>query len=211
MRPITRTAVRDRPGRVPRRVRAALPADRRHRGGIRLDQADPRAKATGSTHLPRLAKFQQFCEAEGVSPIYLVDYPVATSALAADILQRSGREGPRRSGHPAPSLGQPAVRRGSERAQLLRRQPPARAGARQVRRLREAIETTFDAIPQIYRAGRYGTGRNTAAMLREGGIAMDTSVRAKFNYSAEGGADLPQPPAASPIGSTPSAPCSNCR
>ena len=41
----------------------------------------------GLDHLPRLAKFQQFCEHEGVCPIYLVDYPIATSALAADILR----------------------------------------------------------------------------------------------------------------------------
>ncbi len=37
--------------------------------------------------IPRLARFQQFCEGHGVIPIYLVDYPVATSAAAAAILR----------------------------------------------------------------------------------------------------------------------------
>jgi hypothetical protein len=61
-------------------------------------------------------------------------------------------------------------------------------------RLREAIEANFGAIPQIYRAGRYGTGRATGDMLREGGIAMDTSVRSKFDYSSGGGVDYRKHP-----------------
>jgi hypothetical protein len=32
----------------------------------------------------RLRKFQQFCEGFGIVPIYLIDYPVATSELAAN-------------------------------------------------------------------------------------------------------------------------------
>ena len=33
--------------------------------------------------VPALRKFQQFCEGFGVVPTFLIDYPVATSALAA--------------------------------------------------------------------------------------------------------------------------------
>jgi hypothetical protein len=35
----------------------------------------------------RLRKFQQFCEGFGIVPIYLIDYPVATSELAAELLR----------------------------------------------------------------------------------------------------------------------------
>src|SRR5690242_7853723 len=52
-----------------------------------------RREGHGLDHLPRLAKFQQFCEHEGVAPIYLVDYPVATSALAGDILREPVAKG----------------------------------------------------------------------------------------------------------------------
>ena len=34
----------------------------------------------------RLAKFQTFCEGQGVAPVYLVDHPIATSELAGDLL-----------------------------------------------------------------------------------------------------------------------------
>ena len=40
----------------------------------------------GLDHLPRLAKFQQFCESYGVAPVYLMDYPVVTDPRAAEVL-----------------------------------------------------------------------------------------------------------------------------
>jgi hypothetical protein len=39
----------------------------------------------------------------------------------------------------------------------------------------------------IYRAGRYGVGDNSADILCEAGLAIDTSVRPRFNYSRGGG------------------------
>ena len=35
----------------------------------------------------RLARFQEFCEGQGIVPVYLVDYPIATSPAAVDILR----------------------------------------------------------------------------------------------------------------------------
>src|SRR5690606_30826738 len=43
----------------------------------------------GLDHVPRLAKFQQFCEGEGVAPVYLADWPIAQSEEAATILRGS--------------------------------------------------------------------------------------------------------------------------
>ena len=44
--------------------------------------------------------------------------------------------------------------------------------------LRDAIEKSFGVPPRIYRAGRYGVSPETAAILSEGGIAIDTECRA---------------------------------
>jgi len=38
-------------------------------------------------HVTRLEAFQQFCENCGVVPIWLVDWPIANSQLAAEILK----------------------------------------------------------------------------------------------------------------------------
>jgi len=47
----------------------------------------------GLSHVPRLAKFQQFCEGFGVAPIYLMDYPVASDPAVADALGQAVRQG----------------------------------------------------------------------------------------------------------------------
>ena len=148
----------------------------------------------GLDHIPRLAKFQQFCEHEGVAPIYLVDYPVATSALAGEILRDPVAKGTAEIGIQLhPWVNPPFDEEVNERNSFAGNLPPMLERAKFVR-LREAIEANFHTIPQIYRAGRYGLGPNTGTVLRENGIAMDSSVRTKFDYSAGGGVDYRKHP-----------------
>ena len=56
--------------------------------------------------------------------------------------------------------------------------------------LTDTIEAAFGRRPNVYRAGRYGVGPNTAELLEEAGYAADVSVRALFDYSDEGGPDF---------------------
>ena len=141
-------------------------------------------------HLPRLAKFQRFCENEGVCPIYLIDYPVATSALAADILREPVANGLAEIGVQLhPWVNPPFDEDVNERNSFAGNLSPELERAK-FNRLRQVIEKNFETVPQIYRAGRYGVGPNTAPMLRDGGIAMDSSVRTKFDYSSTGGGDF---------------------
>ncbi len=148
-----------------------------------------RREGYGLEHLPRIAKFQTFCEKAGVSPIYLVDYPIATSALAADILQEPLSRGTAEVGLQLhPWVNPPHEEDVSEHNSFVGNLPCELEKAKFVR-LRNVIESNFNAIPAIYRAGRYGLGLNSAAMLRDGAIAIDSSVRSKFNYAANGGRD----------------------
>ncbi|WP_370034649.1 WalW protein [Qipengyuania mesophila] len=66
--------------------------------------------------------------------------------------------------------------------------------ASKFRRLRDAIEAGFGAAPRIYRAGRYGLGPHTARLLSESGIAIDSSVRARYDYSEGHGPDYSRHP-----------------
>src|SRR3546814_20766445 len=50
--------------------------------------------------------------------------------------------------------------------------------------LRDAIRDRFGIQPTAYRAGRYGLGPNTAAMLAELGFRCATSVRSGLDYRA---------------------------
>ena len=137
--------------------------------------------------IPRLAKFQQFCEGLGILPIYLLDFPIATSPMAADILREPLAAGRAEIGiqlHPwvSPPHSEEVTEFNSFAGNL-----PAELERDKILRLRVAIQQNFDCAPLIYRAGRYGAGPNTAQILSDSGIAIDTSVRARFDYSSTGG------------------------
>ena len=55
-----------------------------------FDWTKPIARDGHTLHsVARLARFQEFCEAKGVCPIYLVDYPIITSPTAVEILRNA--------------------------------------------------------------------------------------------------------------------------
>ena len=145
----------------------------------------------------RLARFQSFCESHGVVPVYLVDYPIATSRLAAEILREPLAAGRAEVGVQLhPWVSPPYAEDVNPFTSFAGNLPPDLEQTK-FAKLREAIEENLGATPRIYRAGRYGVGPNTPAILRRHGIAIDTSVRARFDYSSEGGPnfrDLPVTP-----------------
>ena len=145
-------------------------------------------------HVPRIRKFQQFCDTLGISPVYLVDWPVANSPAAQDIIGGAVADGRAEIGvqlHPwvNPPHDEVIDRKASFAGNL-----PPQLEREKFRRLRDVIEDKFNALPRIYRAGRYGIGPATAEMLAETGVAIDSSVRANFDYSAEGGPDFQRHP-----------------
>lgn len=143
----------------------------------------------GVATVSRLARFQQFCEGFGVVPIYLVDHPVATSPAAADALGEAIESGRAEIGvHLHPWLSPPHDETVSA-ANSFAGNLPHQLEREKFHRLRATIERAFGVPPLVYRAGRYGAGPNTAAILGEHGIAVDSSVRPLFDYRAEAGPD----------------------
>lgn len=153
-----------------------------------FDWNEPLGRDThGTVHVPRIAKFQQFCENEGIVPIWLVDWPIASSVEAAEILRAPLAAGKAEIGvqlHPwvNPPFAEEVTQHNSFAGNL-----PPDLEAQKFALLREKIEQNFGVAPLIYRAGRYGLGPQTGAMLAQAGIAIDSSVRAKFDYSDAGG------------------------
>ncbi|MEY2943707.1 MAG: hypothetical protein RLY97_1721 [Pseudomonadota bacterium] len=137
--------------------------------------------------IPRLRKFQQFCESYGVVPVYLVDYPIANSPMAAEVLNQALAAGKAEVGiqlHPwvNPPHEEEVCEFNSFSGNL-----PYDLERAKLFTLRDTIIKNFKQIPLIYRAGRYGTGPNTGKILRDAGVAIDTSARARFDYSGTGG------------------------
>lgn len=137
--------------------------------------------------VPALRKFLQFCEGLEVKPVFLIDYPIATSQIASEILKDAALAGRAEIGvHLHPWVNPPHEEVVCEINSYAGNLHPELERTKFMR-LRDAVEANFGLPPRIYRAGRYGAGPNTAAILGEGGIAIDSSVRSYFDYSTNGG------------------------
>lgn len=138
----------------------------------------------GLGHVPAIERFQSFCESLGAHPVYLVDWPIANDPHAAEIIGDAVRRGAADVGaqlHPwvNPPFDEALCVHNSFAGNLPRELERAKFMT-----LRDRIEDVFGTPPLIYRAGRYGLGPNSAQILKDGGIKVDTSVRPLFDYSA---------------------------
>jgi hypothetical protein len=150
----------------------------------------------GLDHIPQIARFQEFCEELDVVPVYLVVWPIATSAQAIDVIGRAVRAGRAEVGiqlHPwvNPPFEEEVGPFNSYAGNL-----PAELERAKFLRLRDQIAEAFGTQPLIYRAGRYGLGQHSSALLREAGVPIDTSVRSNFDYRAGHGPDYSRHPLA---------------
>ncbi|UIP06250.1 polysaccharide deacetylase family protein [Erythrobacter sp. SDW2] len=148
----------------------------------------------GLDHVRQLGRFQEFCENLGISPVYLVDWPITQSAMAQDVLGDACARGKAEIGiqlHPwvNPPFEEEINAHNSYAGNL-----PTDLEREKLLRLRDAITENFKCAPQIYRAGRYGLGPSSAKLLKQAGVAVDTSVRSGFDYSPGHGPDYSRHP-----------------
>ena len=141
----------------------------------------------GLDHVRYLGRFQEFCENLGVSPVYLVDWPIAHSPMAQEILGDACARGKAEIGIQLHPWVNPPHEEEVNAFNSYAGNLPTDLEREKLLLLRDAIASNFNCTPQIYRAGRYGVGPSTAKLLKQAGIAVDTSVRARFDYSAGGG------------------------
>ena len=126
----------------------------------------------------------------GVPLTYLVDHPVVTDPAAVDILRSVIADGRSAIGaqlHPwvNPPLDEEMVPRNTFVGNL-----PAPLQEAKLAVLTQAIAAAFGDAPRVYRAGRYGIGPDTLRLLAAYGYRIDSSMRARYDYSAEDGPDF---------------------
>lgn len=153
-----------------------------------------RREGYGLSHVAAIPRFQSFCERVGAHPVYLVDWPIVQDPRAVEIIGDAVRRGTADVGVQLhPWVNPPFEEEVNIRNSFAGNLPPALEAAK-FTMLRNAIERAFGTAPLIYRAGRYGLGPHTAALLKEAGIRIDTSVRALFDYSSYDGPDYSNHP-----------------
>lgn len=185
----------DRPGRSI--DHAAFPSDWRPRHLLFIDTEEefdwtrPQARENTSTrHVRAIEDGQRRLADGGAHPNYMVDWPIARDPAARELLGCLAAAGQADVGlqlHPwvNPPFDETVHGYNSFAGNL----PPAQEEAK-IAALRDEVAASFGVRPLSYRAGRYGVGPNTAAILERQGIAVDVSVRAGFSYREYGGPDF---------------------
>lgn len=180
---ITYHAIPERPG--PPRLYVVVDTE------AEFDWSKPFARhLVGVSNVAAQEVGQAVLERHGVRPIYVIDYPVATQPAAIEALGAIYARGACEIGaHLHPWTNPPFT----EAVSVLNSYPgnlsPEVEEAKLVN-LIDAIERAFGFRPLFYKAGRYGIGPNTLALIARHGIQVDFSILPGIDLRSEGGPDL---------------------
>lgn len=153
-----------------------------------FDWTKPRSRAeTGTSHIQYLTEFQALADAHGIEPCYLIDWPVADTPSAAEVIAKLVAGGNATVGTQLHAWVNPPFDEEVNTFNSFAGNLPIELERAKLTALTERIEQAVGVRPQVYRAGRYGVGANTAVLLNELGYRADVSVRPHFDYSHEGG------------------------
>ena len=161
-----------------------------------FDWSAPFSRASVATRsIPAQAAAHAIYDRLGAVPTYVVDYPVAADPEAVRFLRRLMDEGKAGIGaHLHPWVTPPHVEEVNPRNSYHCNLPPELERAK-IEALTDAIERGFGARPTVFKAGRYGFGRNTARVLAELGYKVDCSQVPHTDLSSDGGPDFRGTPA----------------
>jgi len=139
------------------------------------------------TAIQEAGRLQQVAEPWGLQPTYVVDYPVAATPASASLLAGFATSGKCRIGahlHPwvTPPFDEPLVPEMSFGFNLGQTIEDAK-----IAHLQDAIVRNMGVQPKVFKAGRYGFGETTAAILEARGFTVDASVIPHMNFTAERG------------------------
>ncbi|HEY1411234.1 MAG TPA: glycosyltransferase, partial [Rhodopila sp.] len=123
-------------------------------------------------------------------PTYLVTYPIASDPSAASVLREYLADGRCDIGAQLhPWVTPPFDSETEERLSFPGNLPPS-VEREKLHRLAEAVRDSFNVQPTVYKAGRYGFGPSTAALLEDEGFLVDTSLIPRTRYTSAGGPDF---------------------
>jgi hypothetical protein len=151
-------------------------------GGFRREQT----RVSAMAHVGRA---QAIFDEYGITPTYVVDYPVASQQHGCEPLREIAASGRAVIGahlHPwvTPPFDEELTLRNSFPGNLPRALETAK-----LRSTMDAIESGIGVRPRVYQAGRYGLGPRTHELLESLGFDVDFSVCPPFDYRDEGGPD----------------------
>lgn len=146
------------------------------------------------TAVQGMKRGQDYFARAGVRPLYVTDYPVIDDPVAGAMLAQWAGEGAADVGaHLHPWVNPPHVEEVSAANSFAGNLPEAWEREK-LTLLRDRIAQVVGKAPVAFRAGRYGVGRHTGAIVRDLGFRLDTSIRSRFNYARQHGPDFTRMP-----------------
>jgi hypothetical protein len=146
-------------------------------------------RETSVAAIDQISRFQSIFEAHGVRPIYAIDYPVADSGRAVEVLGRLVEDGRAGIGAQLHTWVNPPHEERTDNFNSYQGNLPAELEAEKLGCLAERIRQRFGQQVLIHKAGRYGFGPNTLPILERLGFLVDMSATPAFDFSGDGGPD----------------------
>ncbi|MEO6594140.1 MAG: polysaccharide deacetylase family protein [Planctomycetota bacterium] len=144
---------------------------------------------TSVTAMAEVHQGQRICDAHGITPTYVADFPVVSQPDGYAPLREILDDQRCVIGahlHPwvTPPFTEAVNARNSYPGNLDRALERAK-----LRELKGAIENNLGVQATAYKAGRYGLGANTYSLLEQEGFDVDLSPSPPYDFSSDGGPD----------------------
>ena len=146
--------------------------------------------ATSVSAMSRQKLAQEIFDQYGLRPMYLIDYAVASQPDGFEPLRAiQNRHGCVIGAHLHPWINPPLEEDLSERNSFAGNLP-AELEERKLQTLVAQIQASFNITPLFFKAGRYGMGPNTIAILDRAGFVVDFSIMPITDMRKQGGPDF---------------------
>jgi len=155
-----------------------------------FDWADPTEGTDYATaYLTRIADLQPIFTAHGVVPTYLVTYPILENPDLVRLFARYRDRGEAALGIQLHPWVTPPFEGHGTAAQSFGGNLAPDVEARKLAALCTRFTACFGTAPLVFRAGRYGLSRQTATLIEQEGILIDTSIAPRTSMLDEAGPD----------------------
>jgi hypothetical protein len=144
---------------------------------------------TAVSHMGAIHRFQDLFDSLGVVPSYLLSYAVVAQEAGFRPLAPYLEAGRAEVGAHLNAWTTTPHREPVNRANSYPGNLPRELEAAKLATLCQQIERSLGIRPRAYKAGRYGKGPNTEAILEEQGFEIDLSPAPAMDFAADGGPD----------------------
>ena len=148
------------------------------------------ARNTTVTSIRYQNRAQEVFSCYDARPTYLVTHPVASDPSAVAVLREYLADGRCDIGAQLHPWVTPPFDSELEQRQSFPGNLPPALEREKLHRLTETVRENFHLQPKVYKAGRYGFGPSTAALLEDEGFEVDTSLMPRTRYTESGGPDF---------------------